>query len=470
MVAIFSGKPNMTLPSTNSAAARDAAFVFHPHSNLKAQAETPPIIMTGGSGVYIRDDQGNSYLESAASLGQCSLGFSNERLAKAAYEAISTLGSIHSFRNISNPYLIDLSEKLLSIAPTPMARVMFQSSGSEANDTAVKLTWYYWAAMGKPQKRKIISRDGSYHGNTIITTALNGNPATHLGCGFNFPELLKTDVTNYYRHGKPGETEEQFSQRLVDSLEDLILREDPETIGAFLADITQANSGGLLPPAGYWEKIQALLKKYDILLIADEVVTGFGRTGQRWACEVYGVTPDMVSTAKALAAGFQPISALMLNERVWNVVRDESAKYGGFWHGYTWAGHPVACAVALETIKLYEDEDILGHIQEIAPFFQEQVAALADHPLVGNYQGIGLIGGIDLTDDREKRTVFGPESQLGARLTKAGIRNGLFMRLMGNARIHFSPPFIIEKDDIVEMVTRARRAMDEVNAELRADA
>jgi len=445
---------------------RDRVAVLHPHSNLKNQGSNPPIIMTGGSGVYIHDEAGNKYLDSAAGLGHCSLGFSNERLARAAYNQMKQLGSFHVFRNISNAPTIELSDRLLAMAPVPMAKVLLQSGGSEANDTAVKLVWYYWSALGKPEKRKIIFREGSYHGTTCVTTALCGNAAVNQGFGLRFPEFLRTEPTNYWRHSNPGETEEQFSQRLADSLEALIVREGPETVAAFIGDPTQANSGGVLPPTGYWEKVQAVLKKYDVLLIADEVVTAFGRTGNLWGCTTFGIRPDMITCAKALSAGMQPISALLIGEGMYSVMKEQSDRLGAFWHGYTFAGHPVACAVAIETLNIYEEEDILGHIRQIAPFFQQQVASLGDHPLIGNVSGLALIGGLDLTDDKLNRSLFSKETQINVRLTSAALKNGLFMRVLGNLRIHFSPPFIITEADIIEMVNKARKTLDDVYAGL----
>ena len=456
--------------TTNSPYADDAAAVLHPHSNLRMQDKISPIIMTGGKGIYIYDDAGNAYLDSAAGLGHCPLGFNSERLAKAAYDAMTKLGAFHVFRNISNMPTIELSKRLLEMAPVPMSKVLLQSSGSEANDTAVKLVWYYWNALGKPKKRKVISRTGSYHGTTIATTSLCGAPNLHEGFGLPSPEFIKTEATNYYRYSKPGETEEEFSQRLADSLEALIQREDPDTIGAFIGDPHQANSGGVMPPAGYWEKIQAVLRKYDILLIADEVVSGFGRTGNVWGSTTFGIRPDILTCAKALTAGMQPLSALLIGPRVYEAMLEMSDRLGAFWHGYTFSGHPVASAVAVETLKLYEDIDIIGHIRSIAPFFQSQVASLADHPLIGAHTGTGLFAGLDLTDDREKRSVFGPETKLNPRLTAAAMRHGMFMRTLGNLRIHFSPPFIITEEEVVEMVRRARLVLDEVHADLKSAA
>jgi 4-aminobutyrate--pyruvate transaminase len=279
------------------------------------------------------------------------------------------LGYYQIFRHASHGPAIDLCEKLLLIAPVPMSKVLLQSSGSEANDSAVKLAWYHWHAQGKPEKRKIISRSGSYHGSTCVAISMTGSPTYHAGLGLPFDGFLHTGPLNCYRQGLPGETEDQFSQCLADELDALIQREGPDTVAAFWADPVQGSAGGLPPPQGYFDKIQKILRKYDILFVADEVICGFGRTGRMWGCQTYGLQPDMVTCAKALSAAMQPISAVLLNERIFQSIVQQSEKLGAFVHGYTYAGHPVAASVALETLKIYEEIDIIGHIQSIEPVF-----------------------------------------------------------------------------------------------------
>ena len=453
--------------TANSPHARDIASVLHPQTNARKHLDVGPTIMTGARGIFVEDDAGNSYLDAGAGLWCCSLGYNNERLAKVAYDAMRTLGYYQIFRHASHGPAIDLSEKLLSIAPVPMSKVLLQCSGSEANDSAVKLVWYHWRAQGKPEKRKIISRMGSYHGSTCIAISLTGNPSYHAGFGLPFDGFFYTDKPNHYRDALPGETEEQFSQRLADNLEALILREGPETIAALWADPVQGTAGALPPPRGYFEKIQAVLKKYDVLLVADEVICGFGRTGRMWGCETFNIQPDMITCAKALSAAMQPISAVLMNERIFESVMAQSDKNGAFIHGYTYAGHPVAASVALETLKIYEEMDLLGHVSSVEPVFRREIGALVDHPMVGNFNSIGLIGGIEIVQDKATKQDWPAGANLTTRLDAHARANGLILRITGN-RVAFSPPLIITAEEIRELARRLRLTLDATHAELLA--
>ena len=453
--------------TANSPHARDIASVLHPQTNARKHLDVGPTIMTGARGIFVEDDAGNSYLDAGAGLWCCSLGYNNERLAKVAYEAMKTLGYYQIFRHASHGPAIDLSEKLLSIAPVPMSKVLLQCSGSEANDSAVKLVWYHWRAQGKPEKRKIISRMGSYHGSTCVAISLTGNPSYHAGFGLPFDGFFYTDKPNHYRDALPGETEEQFSQRLADNLEALILREGPETIAALWADPVQGTAGALPPPRGYFEKIQAVLKKYDVLLVADEVICGFGRTGRMWGCETFNIQPDMITCAKALSAAMQPISAVLMNERIFESVMAQSDKNGAFIHGYTYAGHPVAASVALETLKIYEEMDLLGHVNSVEPVFRREIGALVDHPMVGNFNSIGLIGGIEIVQDKATKQDWPAGANLTTRLDAHARANGLILRITGN-RVAFSPPLIITAEEIRELARRLRLTLDATHAELLA--
>jgi 4-aminobutyrate--pyruvate transaminase len=285
---------------SNSLHARDVATLVHPQTNLRKHLETCPHIITKGKGIFVYDDTGAGFLEGAAGLWCASLGFGVERLAKVAYEQMRDVGYYQIYRSASNAAAIDLADRLLEIAPVPMSKVLFQCSGSEANDTAIKLVWYYWHASGKPQKRKIIARTQSYHGSTCATVSLTGKPDMHADFGLPFDAFKHTEFPHYYRFHHDGETEEQFSTRMADALEQLILAEGPETVAAFWAEPVMGAGGAVLPPQGYFEKIQAVLRKYDILFVVDEVICGFGRTGKMWGTETFGLKPDMISSAKAL--------------------------------------------------------------------------------------------------------------------------------------------------------------------------
>jgi 4-aminobutyrate--pyruvate transaminase len=446
---------------------RDIASVVHPQTNLLKHLDRGPTIITKGEGVYVYDDSGKRFLDSGAALWCASLGYKNERVAKVAYEAMQQLPYFQLFRGYSHGPAIELSEKLLEIAPVPMSKVLLQCSGSEANDSAVKLVWYYWNGVGKPKKMKIISRQGSYHGSTCVAISMTGNEAYHRSFGLPFDGFIHVDSLNYYRSAKPGETEEQFSQRLADSLEATILREGPETIGAFWADPIQGNAGALPPPAGYFEKIQAILKKYDILFVADEVICGFGRTGNMWGSQTCGLTPDMVTCAKGLSAAMLPISALLINDRIFQVMTSESNKLGTFVHGFTYAGHPVASSVALEVLKIYEEIDIVARVKTLEAPFLSMLKSLMDHPLVGEASGAGLLGGIEIVADKDTRKSFAPEVRINALIDKHAESNGIILRTTPANRIAYSPPLIIDEEEIAEMGRLTRATLDGAWAEAR---
>ena len=319
-----------------------------------------------------------------AGLWCASLGFGSERLAKVAYEQMRELGYYHLYRHRSNEPVVQLAERLLEIAPVPMARVIFQCSGSEANDTAIKLAWYYWHALGQPQRTKIIARQMAYHGNTCAAVSLSGKPDMHAGFGLPFANFKHTEFPHYYRRHEAGETEEEFSTRMAEALDALIQAEGPDTIAAFFAEPVMGAGGAIMPPKGYFAKIQAVLKKYDILFVADEVICGFARTGEMWGSQTYGIKPDMISSAKALSAAMQPISAVLINERVHEAMLSQSDKFGNFAHGYTYSGHPVAAAVALEVQKIYAEMDIVARAKRLGPVLQSALGKFRDHPIVGD--------------------------------------------------------------------------------------
>jgi 4-aminobutyrate--pyruvate transaminase len=450
----------------NSPHARDIASVLHPQTNLRKHLEVGPSIITGSDGIWVTDFSGKRYMDATAALWCASLGFKSERLAKVAYEAMRTLGYYQIFRHASHEPAIDLCEKLLQISPVPMSKVLLQCSGSEANDTAVKLVWYHWNAQDRPEKRKIISRLSSYHGSTCVAISLTGKADFHKGFGLPFDGFFYTNCPHYYRDRLDDESEDAFSTRMADELEKLILAEGPDTIAAFWADPVQGAAGALPPPAGYFEKIQAVLRRYDILLVADEVICGFGRTGRMWGCETYGIVPDIITCAKALSAAMQPISAVLMNERIFQSMLVQSDRIGAFVHGYTYAGHPVTCAVALETLRIYEEMDLVGHVGALEPTFLKAFGGLGDHPMVGDFSGVGLIGGIELVVDKATRQPI--SSAIAARVDHHAREHGLILRMVGN-RIALSPPLIISSDEIVEMAARIRRALDSTLAELSAE-
>ena len=346
--------------------------------------------------------------------------------------------------------------------------MFFVNSGSEANDSAVKLVWYYHNAIGKPRKKKIISRIRGYHGVTVASASLTGLSNNHRDFDLPISGILHADCPCYYRFGEPGESEEDFATRCAGLLEALIVREGPETIGAFIAEPVMVSGGCILPPRTYFEKIQAILRKYDVLLIADEVICGFGRTGNMFGTETYRLEPDMMTMAKQLSAAYLPISAIMINEKIYRATAEASAKIGTFGHGFTYGGHPVPAAVALETLKLYEERDILGHVRRIAPRFQEGVRRLGGRPLVGEARGIGLVAGLELVRDKESRENFAPSDGVAAKVGTLALAHGVITRGLGDV-VNLCPPLVINEREIDELLAGIEAALDDTLAWLREE-
>ncbi|MFO1153424.1 MAG: aspartate aminotransferase family protein [Rhodospirillales bacterium] len=442
-------------------AARDIACSAHPYTHLKRHLQTGPLVITRGEGIHVYDEDGNEYIEGLAGLWCTCLGFSEERLIQAGERGLRQLPFYHGFGGKAAAPTIDLAAKLIELAPVPMSKVFFANSGSEVNDTAIKLVWYYNNALGRPRKKKIIARDRAYHGVTLATASLTGLAANHRDFDLPFDWVLRTDCPHYWRGAHPGESEDEFVARLASSLEALILSEGPETIAAMFAEPVMGAGGVIVPPAGYFARIQPILKRYDILLIADEVICGFGRTGHYWGCQTFGITPDMITCAKALSSGYVPISALLINEAIWQAMLAESEKIGVFAHGYTYSGHPVAATVALEALAIYAERDIVSHVRDVAPVLQDGLRALGRHPLVGEARGVGLVGALELVRDKTSKEPFPPAAGVGAYCAKRAEAHGLIVRPLTGDILAVSPPLIIDKDDVARLLDRLRQALDE---------
>lgn len=457
-----------TLLKTNADLAnRDIETHIHPFTNLDAHRTVGPTIMVEGEGIYVRDSAGRQYIEGMSGLWCASLGFSEKRLAKAGAEAFARLPFYHSFYHKTHDTAVLLADRLLSLIPVPMSKVFFANSGSEANDTAVKLVWYCNNIAGRPHKKKIIARQRGYHGVTMASASLTGLPNAHREFDLPLDFVRHVSCPHFYRHGLPGESEEDFSTRLAAEIDALILAEGPETVAAFIAEPILGAGGVILPPRGYFEKVQAVLKRHDVMLIADEVICGFGRTGAMFGSETYGLEPDILTTAKALSAGYQPISAVVVNEAVYQLLLEGSRKIGTFGHGFTYSGHPVAAAVALETLRIYEEDRILEQVARVAPRFQQRLRALAERPFVGEARGIGLIGAIELVADKATRQSFDMKHTVGAVTARNAEAEGLIIRPIYDS-IAFAPPLIITEAEIDGMFDRFERTLDQVEPTLRA--
>jgi 4-aminobutyrate--pyruvate transaminase len=401
--------------------------LVYPTTNLKAIEQ---LIIERGAGVYVWDNHGKQYLEGMAGLWCTALGYGNEELIEAASAQMRTLSFSHLFGGKSHQLAMDLAEQLAAMVPVKDAHVFLGNSGSDANDTHWKLLRYYHNAIGKPAKRKMIVRERGYHGVTVATAAMTGLASNHAHFDLPFDALgiIRTDAAHFYRQGLPGETEEDFATRLAAKLEQLILREGPETIAAFLAEPVSGAGGVIVPPRTYWEKVQTVLRRHDILLIGDEVITGFGRTGNDFGATTYSIRPDMMTVAKALSSAYLPISAAIVRGDIHAALVEPSAKIGMFGHGYTYSGHPVSCAVALKTLEIYARDHIFEHAARVGDYLQRKLRILAEHPLVGEVRGVGLIAAVELVANKQARTPF-EGGRVGIYAQQSAVDHGLILGL-----------------------------------------
>ncbi|HEX5326097.1 MAG TPA: aminotransferase, partial [Acetobacteraceae bacterium] len=365
---------------------------------------------------------------------------------------------------------IDLAEMLIQRAPVPMSKVFFANSGSEANDSAIKMIWYFNNALGRTQKKKIIGRNKGYHGITIASASLTGIPHNHRSFDVPLPGFLHTMAPHHYHFAEPGESEDAFATRCAEELDKLIIAEGPDTIAAMFAEPVMGAGGVLVPPAGYYEKIQAVCRKHDVLFVADEVICGFWRTGNYWGSQTLNIQPDILVCAKALSSSYLPISAVMVNDRVFQALASESNQIGTFGHGFTYSGHPVAAAVAVETLKIYDETDIGAHVQETGAHLQKELRRrFGEHPLVGEVRGVGLIAAVELVADKAAHRNFDPAAKIGARWVKLIEQHGVIGRAVPGEVLCFSPPLIITPAEIDEMLDRIGKALDELTVQLRRE-
>lgn len=456
----------MTRPSPNSAEARDVLFHLHSQTNAQAHAARGPLVIERGEGIHVFDSHGKRYVEAMAGLWCTSLGFSNARLKRAAADAYDRLGFYHTFNHKTPSAAIDLAEKLVSLGPIPEAQAYFATSGSEATETMVKLAWVYHATRGKPGKRKIISRDRGFHGSTIVAASMCGLPRMHREFGLPLPGFLHTLCPDPYRGMLPGEDAAGFVARLASALEELILREGPDTIAAFIAEPINAGGGVIVPPEGYFPAIEEVLRRHDILVLADEVVCGFGRTGQMWGSQTVGMRPDMMALAKGISSSYFPISAVVLGKPIQDALAEMNKGGEIFGHGFTNSGHPVGVAVALETIRIYEEMDVVPHVRAMGARLREGLDAIAARSrIVGQVRGAGLMIGVELVADPATRAAFDPALKVGARFDEEALRNGLVIRPMGDT-IGLCPPLIIDAAGVDEILDLFGRTLDAVEAGL----
>ncbi|WP_323023543.1 aspartate aminotransferase family protein [Castellaniella sp.] len=439
----------------------DVAYQLHAYTNARRHREEGPCIMDRGNGIHVYDTAGKEYIEGMAGLWSVAVGFSEPRLARVAYEQMQRLPFYHTFSHKSNVPSIELAEKLIGLTGGRMAQAFFTNSGSEANDTIVKMVWYYNNALGRPEKKKIIARQRGYHGVTVASASLTGLAGNHRSFDLPLPRILHARCPHWYRESLPGETEAAFADRLAAELEALILAEGPETVAAFIGEPVMGAGGVIVPPEAYWPKMQAVCRKYDVLVIADEVITGFGRTGRMFASDLFGIEPDFMTLSKQLTSSYQPLAAVLMNERVASVITRHSGELGTFGHGYTASGHPVAAAVALENIRIIEERGLVDNAAAAGAVLQRRLRELADHPLVGEVRGVGLIAAVELVADKASRAPFDPAGLAGARVVRQAQDNGLILRGIQDS-VAFCPPLIITEAQVGTLADRFARSLEEV--------
>jgi 4-aminobutyrate--pyruvate transaminase len=435
--------------------------LLYPTTNLQSAADRPGLVVTHGKGVRVFDSAGKDYIEGLSGLWCVALGHGDEELAETAAEQIRTLSYATLFGGKAHEGAIELAQKLVDMAPFPAAKVFFGQSGSDANDTQIKLVRYYNNLIGRPEKKKIVALDRGYHGVTIGAASLTGLPAFHKQWDLPRPGILRATCPYSYIFAESGESDEQFASRLTAELDAMILAEGPETVAAFIAEPVMGAGGVVIPPAGYFGKIQAVLDKYDVLMIADEVITGFGRTGAAFGCETMGCTPDTMTIAKAMSSGYAPISGVLIPQNIYDACVEASGELGVFGHGFTYSGHPLSTAISLKTLEIYEKRDVFGHVRRIAPLFARHIQALAQHPLVGDARSLGLIGGVQLVCDRDAHMPYGPGDGVGPYCAEtAAPARGVLIRA-SNETLCFAPPLVITEDELDEMFARVKAALDD---------
>ena len=443
----------------NSAESRDLAHHIHPYTNPAQLSDTGPHIMRSGDGIYVTDNDNKKFIEGVSGLWCTSLGFSENELVEAAIKQMRLLPYYHSFGGKTVNPSIDLAEKLMSVAPSGLEKVFFCNSGSEANDTAVKMVWYFQSSLGKPEKKKIISRKQGYHGVTIAAASLTGLAYTHDGFPLPLDFAKHTSSPHYFANGKELETEEEFVSRIIAELEELIEREGAETIGALIAEPVMGAGGVIIPPKGYFEALQKTLKKHSILLIADEVICGFGRTGNMWGSQTYGLQPDILTCAKALSSAYLPISGVLVSAQVAKGIEEQAARLGIFGHGYTYTAHPVSAAVALRTLELMEERKIVEHVRFVSKKFVQRVHQLRQYNCVGDTRAVGLIGAIEFVGVPNSRIKIDPANKFAAQIQKLIQDNGVILRALPGDSIGFCPPLIITEEEIDEMFDKIEKVM-----------
>ncbi|MBL4639584.1 MAG: aminotransferase class III-fold pyridoxal phosphate-dependent enzyme [Kordiimonadaceae bacterium] len=451
----------------------DRKTLVHPFTNLADHDAgiSPSRVIKKGKGIRIYDTDGGELIDAFSGLYCVNIGYGNEAVADAIAEQAKELAYYHSYAGHGNEPAIKLSAEILDWYGEGMQRVFYGLSGSDANETQAKIVWYYNNVLGRPNKKKIISRNRGYHGASVISGSMTGLSFYHNAFDLPCGPILHTTNPHHYFEAEEGQSEADFSKRCAKDLEDMILAEGPDTVAAFIGEPMLGTGGIITPPENYWQEIQIVLAKYDILLIADEVVTGFGRTGEKFGSHLYGMKPDLITIAKGLTSAYLPLSASIVGDKVWNVLKEGSAKYGPFSHGYTYTAHPLCAAAGVANLKVLKDLKLVENAKTTGAYFNtETQKAFSQHPLVGEVRGQGLLGAIEFVADRSKKERFDPSMKVGAQVSGAVLKRGIIARAMPHGDIlGFAPPLITTKDDIDYIIGQVKEAVDEVTNKLTSE-
>jgi L-2,4-diaminobutyrate transaminase len=446
----------------------DRGCFFHPSTHLAqfARGEAAERIVTGGEGVYIRDRDGNKLLDAFAGLYCVNVGYGRKEIAKAIAKQAEELAYYHAYVGHGTEVSITLAKMIIDRAPKGMSKVYFGLSGSDANETNVKLVWYYNNILGRPQKKKIISRWRGYHGSGLMTGSLTGLELFHRKFDLPFAQVVHTEAPYYYRRRDEAMSEEEFSAHCAAELEKLILAEGPDTIAAFIGEPVLGTGGIVPPPAGYWPAIQAVLAKYDVLLIADEVITGFGRLGSMFGSDHYGITPDIITSAKGLTSAYAPLSASIIGDKVWQVLAQGTDENGAIGHGWTYSAHPIGAAAGVANLKLVDELGLVDNARMTGAYLNKAMRkAVGDHPHVGEVRGEGMLCAVELVEERQGRRFFEPAGQHGPKVAAALLKRGVIARAMPQGDIlGFAPPLCLTEAEADIVVDATREAVEEVFA------
>lgn len=449
----------------------DRQGMFHPNTALKDFASGTlgdPKIIQGAKGIHIYDQKGNDLIDAFASLWCVNVGYGREEIAQAIYAQAREMAYYHTHAAHSNEPIIRLTDRVLRMAPEGMSKIFWGLQGSDATETEIKIVWYYNHVLDRPQKRKIIARDRAYHGLTVMAGSLSGLPAFHRTFGLPLGPVRHTMAPYYYWRDDRSMSEADYSRHCASELDKLIEAEGPETVAAFIAEPVMGVGGILPPPENYWQEVQQVLDEHDVLLISDEVVTGFGRLGENFGADHYQMHPDIMTISKGLTSGYVPLAGSVINEKIWRVLEEGTDKFGPFSHGYTYAGHPIGAAAALANLDIIDREDLIANARTTGAYLNRRLReAFAEHELVGDVRGVGLLACIELVADKEKRIAFDPALKIGPRLAEACREQGLIVRpLPDGDMLGYSPPLVITPEEVDEVIERTKKAIGQVAGEL----